>query len=143
MVFRFTHIKILFVVLLLTACQVPKDPENSFSSAQKSGLKVGVVNNPPFVLVNNGSYTGPEIKLIKNFAKANKLNIQFYEGSESNLVKDLENYNLHIVAGGFEKNSLWKKRATLSKPYDKKHVLLLPRGENKLLFEIEKHILKN
>jgi hypothetical protein len=39
--------------------------------------------------------------------------------------------------GGFRKNTIWKKKAGLSHPYDKVHVILVPEGENELLFHLE------
>lgn len=136
------HVVIIFL-LILTGCNFPKDPENSLEEAIKDSLKVGVVNNPPYAIIENGEAQGTEIDILKSFASANDLQIQFVEGSESILVDKLKKYHLHIVAGGFDKKTIWKKHAGTSATYDSKHLFLIPKGENKLLQHLETHIFKN
>jgi hypothetical protein len=50
---------------------------------------------------------------------------------------------MDVVLGGFEKKSNWKTQVGLTKPYDGKHVLFIPRGENRLLYQLEKFIIQN
>jgi polar amino acid transport system substrate-binding protein len=130
------------LILLMVGCTVPQDPEHSFENAKNDKLLVGVVNNPPFVNVSEGTVSGSEIEKIKDFANRENLQIQFIRGSESELVKKLEKFELHIVAGGFSKKTIWKKKAGLSATYDKDHVFLLPKGENRLLKHVEDYIYK-
>lgn len=127
--------------LFLLACDFPKDPHNSFEDARNSSLRVGVTNHPPFVEKKEGTYSGDEVLLIRDFARSEGLEITFVEGSESVLIKKLEAYDLQLVIGGFEKNTLWEQKAGLSVPYDKKHVILVPKGENKLLHKLETFLL--
>ena len=133
---------VIIFLLILTCCNFPKDPENSLEEARKDSLKVGVVNNPPYTIIKNGEAQGTEIDILKSFASTNNLQIQFTEGSESILVDKLKKYHLHIIAGGFDKKTLWKKHAGTSAPYDSKHVFLIPKGENKLLQQLETHIFQ-
>ncbi|WP_300435343.1 transporter substrate-binding domain-containing protein [Christiangramia sp.] len=134
---------IIFFFLVLAGCNFPKDPEESLEKATRDSLKVGVVNNLPYTYFDNGEASGTEIEFLKEFARSNKINISFIEGSESVLVDKLKNYRLHIVAGGFDKKTIWKKHAGTSATYDSKHLFLIPKGENKLLQQLETYIYQN
>ena len=134
---------ILILFMIITSCDFPKDSEDSWDNAVNDKLKIGVTSHPPFTFIENDSVGGTEIELLRDFARANQVEIEFIEGSESELVKKLENYELHIVAGGFEKKTLWEKKAGLSHPYDDTHVFFVPKGENGLLEKLETFILQN
>ncbi|TDN94942.1 amino acid ABC transporter substrate-binding protein (PAAT family) [Salegentibacter sp. 24] len=134
--------KIVFILslLFLGACTFPQDPQHSFKEAKKEDLLVGITINPPFTIKEKDSFFGKEVRLIRKFAESENLSIQFMEGSESELVKKLEKFKLHLVIGGFEKKTIWKKKAGLSAPYDQKHVIMVPKGENRLLQKVETFI---
>ncbi|WP_432264642.1 transporter substrate-binding domain-containing protein [Autumnicola musiva] len=65
-----------------------------------------MVENPPFTKKTEGNFTGTEIELIERFAAKHGLLINYEEGSESELIKKLEKYELHLIIGGFEKLNL-------------------------------------
>lgn len=132
----------ILLLMFLAACVFPQDPEHSFEEAQKNGLLVGVVDNPPFTSISGETFKGSEIDLLKKFAEKEHLQLKFKEGSESDLIEDLEKYKLHVIAGGFSKKSIWKKKAGLTAPYDKNHVFFIPKGENRLLERMEAFILE-
>ncbi|MDT0644071.1 transporter substrate-binding domain-containing protein [Zunongwangia sp. F363] len=136
--------KKLYFLLFVTfaGCNYPKDPHHSFEKAKENRLRVGAIVNPPFVTREDGSIGGSEIKIIKDFAKGENLKLKIEEGSESDLVEKLEKYEVDIIAGGFDKKSIWKKKAGLTTPYDKKHVFFIPKGENRLLQQLESFILE-
>lgn len=127
----------LLLIFLISACNFPKDPNNTFQKAQKSTLKIGVV------LKSNDSNVQYEQQLVKEFGAQYNLQPSFTVGSETELIKQLENYQLDIVLGGFEKESIWKKKVGMTKPYDSKHVFFIPKGENYLLFKLEEFFYKN
>lgn len=138
--------KLLWVSLLLTFVTMgcdhfPADPKHSFKEAQTAGLKVGLVVNAPYVVRDGSGYSGTEVQLIETFARRYGLDTEFISATESELIKQLEKYELHIVAGGFEKSTIWMSKAGLSTTYDKKHVFLVPKGENRLLYKLEKIIM--
>ena len=93
--------------------------------------------------MKNGTAKGSEIEILKDFARTNKLHIQFKEGSESDLIDKLKKYEIHIVAGGFEKKTLWKQEAGPTVTYDSKHLFLIPKGENRLLQKLEMQIFES
>jgi hypothetical protein len=128
---------LLLLVLFFGACNFPKDPNNSYENAKISSLRVGIVSK------TDSTTTSFEKKLVANFAEQEKMQTQFTTDNETELVKKLENYQLDIVLGGFEKKSNWKTKVGMTKPYDGKHVLFIPRGENRLLYQLEKFLDKN
>ncbi|MEO2063892.1 MAG: hypothetical protein ABGW97_12985 [Christiangramia sp.] len=128
------------LAFLVTACNFPKDPENTFENAQEHQLKIGVTENIPFT---NKNEEGKEIDFLKEFGRSEKLETEFIFGSESDLIEKLEKREIAILAGGFEKNTIWVKKAGLSRSYDSIHVFLIPKGENKLLQHLELFIHKN
>lgn len=134
--------KYLFVLIAVffLGCDYPKDPEHSFEEARDKHLKIGVAINPPFTTSTNGTLGGTEIDLLEELARQHNLQIQYMVDTESNLIKKLENYEIHLMAGGFDKKTIWKKKAGLSAPYNKKNVFLVARGENKLLQNLESFI---
>lgn len=136
--------KIFVLFFFLLACEdFPHDPGESWKIAKKSKLIVGVTENPPFTIEEENHFSGIEIELIEDFARQENLEVSFLRGSESELIKKLEKYEIHLLLGGFDKKTLWKRKATPSASYDHKHVILVPKGENKLLQELETFILKN
>lgn len=132
----------LILLLCLTSCVFPQDPEHSYEEARTNKLLIGVVENPPYTRVEDSIFDGSEIELLRKFAEKKGLRIAFQEGSESKLVKQLEEFEIHIVAGGFTKKTIWKKKAGMTALYDKEHVFLIPKGENRLLKHLEDFIFQ-
>ena len=76
--------------------------------------------------------------MMEQFIKKNNLSVQYIYRSETQLVKLMEQDSLDVIIGNFTKKTIWKKKTALTRPYDKKHVWLVKKGENRLVFEIEK-----
>lgn len=141
---NYRNFLILLMILILAAgcSDFPRDPKHSFEKAKADELNVGLSENHPFVSHNDGHLSGTEIELIEGFARRHNLNIRYTIDSESHLIEQLEKYKLHLVAGGFEKSTIWSSKAGLTVPYDYTHVLLVPKGENKLLNKLEQYIIE-
>ena len=138
--------KLLFFLVLVTisSCNIPKDPERSWEDIQKNGLKVGVVINPPYTVKQDSMYSGKKIELLENLANDNKLQFSFETGNETDLTDKLAHYKIDLLIGGFTKKSIWTEKVGLTTAYDDKdHVILIPKGENKLLHFLESYIFKN
>jgi len=142
---KLTHISKFFICafLLLTSCNLPKDPESSWEKAKSNDLKVGVIDNPPYTKISENSFSGAEIDIINKFASSNDLKVTYIEGNETDLIEKLEKFKIDIIVGGFDKKTVWSKKAGISKAYDKKHVFLVPKGENNLLVKLEEYIHQN
>lgn len=133
---------LIFSLLLFSSCNIPRDPNKSWEQAKKDSLRVGIVNKKSSSAVHSDSLNLSERQFIKEFSKKNNLKTTFIEGSETDLIKKLEKFELDILLGEFDKKTIWKSRAGPIKSYDSKHVFLVPQGENKLVYKLEKYIYK-
>lgn len=133
---------IVIFMFILTSCSFPKDSNDSLTKAKQHGLQVGIVHNPPFTIYTDGKASGTEVGLIEKFAAKEGLNVDYTYGSESILVKKMEDYKLHLILGGFEKETVWAQKAGITTRYNDKNVLLIARGENELLYKLEAVLLK-
>ncbi|MCZ4319765.1 transporter substrate-binding domain-containing protein [Aequorivita viscosa] len=134
---------LLLILSIFLSCDFPKDPSNTYNDARANGMKVGVVNNPPFTNTTKDTVSGREVQIIAAFAKQNNIAIEYVVASETNLINLLKNRKIQIVIGGFTKKTVWKKHAGLTAAYDGTHVFLIPKGENRLVFELETYFNKN
>lgn len=134
---------LLFLLPLLAGCSFPKDPEDSLQKAREHGLEVGIVHHPPFTMYENGKASGIEVEILEDFAQKEGLKINYTYGTETTLVKQLEEYRLHLIIGGFEKKTVWKDKAGLTTKYNDKNCMFIAKGENALLYRLESHLLKH
>ena len=143
----------LSLILLLSGCgaTVPADPEGTLERASGGGLRVGVTDNGRWVDVREGGDpTGTEPTLIASFASSLDAEVTWIPGSEQELVKDLEHGELDVMIGGLTDDTPWSKQAGMTRPYiettderddPEKHVMLVRRGENALLLELDTFLL--
>lgn len=126
--------------LFFVGCDFPRDPAQTFDNASKNGLRVGIASNPPFTNVSEGSISGKEVELIEKFGQKHNIKLSYVAASESVLIELLKTDELQVIIGGFTQKTVWAKHAGLTVPYDASgHVFLIPKGENRLTFELEKH----
>lgn len=125
------------LLLLASGCDLPQDPEESFRSARAGQLRVGAAINPPFVDQLSPTPEGIEVEIIERFASEYQLEVEFRSGTESDLIRQLSEGALDLVIGGFNRKTVWAKHAALTRPYDHRHVLLVRKGENRMLFNLE------
>jgi polar amino acid transport system substrate-binding protein len=131
------------LLFILCGCSFPKDPEDSFKKAQQEGLRVGIVDHPPYTTFEDNEAGGTEAAMIEEFAKQEGLKVQYFYGTESQLIKMLEDYKLHLMIGGFEKKTVWKDKAGQSTKYNDKNCFFVAKGENELLYRLEAYLLKH
>lgn len=124
--------------LFLYACDFPRDPEKSWEEASSQALRVGQVSR-----ARGDPVDRREKRIVEEFAREHGLAVRFVEGTESELVGRLERHELHLVFGGVDKKTVWAKRAAISASYDGTHVFLLPKGENRLLYQFESRLFRN
>lgn len=123
---------------LAVGCGIPKDSRDTLETARRLTLKVGVMDNPPYSYFDGDIARGTEVEIIKAFAEKENLEVEYVKGSETDLVSKLEKAEIAILVGGFRKNTIWEEKAGLTSPYDEdKHVILIPKGENSLVYTLE------
>ena len=113
------------VALIVSACgNFPKDPNHSFKTARATGLRVGVVNNPPWAYLHDGIAAGSEAEIIKAFAEKHDMQVEWVAGPEHALILGLEESELHVVIGGITEDSPFKDVVGLTNPYRKEDIII-------------------
>jgi hypothetical protein len=140
----------LISVLSLCGCglTIPSDPSGTLDAVRGDVLRAGVSPNAPFVDITAGDAapTGTEIEAIEAFADHLDADVKWTIGSEEELVRELEDGELDIVAGGLTDETPWSDKAGVTRSYDDvtdddgstlKLVMLAPIGENAFISDLE------
>lgn len=145
----------LTIVLSACAIQIPTDPDGTLDQVSGGHLRVGVTENPPWVVLpdtrrSDDAPTGTEPDLVEQFASSLDADVVWRTGSEAALVRALERGELDLVIGGFDDQTVWTQLAAMTLPYAEstgpdgtaKHVMLVRMGENGFLTTLEKFLLE-
>src|SRR5690554_3151248 len=89
-----------WVLVTVPGCRYPRDIEHSLERIQGGVMRVGVSENPPWVIRSGSDATGVEPEMIKVLAEHLDAEIQWYWGTESELMLALAERQLDIAAGG-------------------------------------------
>jgi polar amino acid transport system substrate-binding protein len=134
--------------LLTVGCGLPRDPEGTSERiASRHELRVGVSENPPWTNTTDTEPTGREPDLVRRFAAANNARVLWTRGSESALVRSLEEGELDLVIGGFDAKTQWAATAGPTQPFakdadGKKHRFLAAPGENRFVLSLDRFLTK-
>jgi membrane-bound lytic murein transglycosylase MltF len=110
---------------------LPRDPEKTLQQVQRAHrIRVGLVENPPWVIRNGTDPDGVEPALIRDFAHSLGAEPQWSWLAEHRAMEKLEHFELDVVAGGLEAKTPWSKKVALTRPYVEKIVMATPPGEN-------------
>lgn len=71
----------------------------------------------PWVAPSSGEPEGIEPELVRAFAEEIDAEIEWFEGSEAELIGALEHRELDLVIGGFTATSPWASKAGFTHPY--------------------------
>ncbi|MDQ0076425.1 transporter substrate-binding domain-containing protein [Arthrobacter oryzae] len=139
--------------LALTACgtSFPADPDGTLDRVTGGTLRVGASDNGEWVsLTANGEPQGREPDLVRAFAAKLGAEIEWSEGTEHVLAEGLKHGELDLVIGGLHDKTPWEKDAGLTRVYaesvdsrgqGRKHVMLVPKGENSFLLELDRFLM--
>lgn len=105
------------LALVSTGCGLPRDPEDTLERVRQGTVRVGVVHNPPWTRVKDNEFTGVEVELVKKLAEELHADVQWVPGTESQLFRALEHFELALVIGGVDESTPWKGRIALTGCY--------------------------
>lgn len=125
-------------------CGIPHDPKDSLDRIRQTGvLRAGITTHLPWTTDSGG----PEADAVAAFAQALGARVEWRRGSESELFEALEKFELDIAVGGFTADNPSAPKLGMTRPYakadDKKHVVALAPGENRLILEFERVLRAN
>jgi polar amino acid transport system substrate-binding protein len=122
----------------------PRDPDGTLARVRGGTLRVGVVNDPPFVQAGHEP-RGAEAELMRAYARQLGARVAWNHSGHAVLMRELEARRLDAVIGGHAMDSPWAQRVSTSRAFrtadahgrEVDRVLALPPGENawQLAFE--------
>jgi ABC-type amino acid transport substrate-binding protein len=128
----------------LSSCGMPRDPDGATDRIEGGILRVGVSENPPWVILRGAQPEGLEPALVRDFARAQHAAIQWTSGGETPLLEALERRKLDLVVAGVDSKSPWSGKLGASRPYaeagGRKHIWLAAPGENQLLLRVDRFL---
>ncbi len=108
----------LLACLALGACQYPRDPEGTLDRVRGGTLRVGISASDPWVVLESDQPpAGVEVALVEEFARTIDAEVEWVEGSESELMEALDGRQLDVVIAGLTRRSVWMNGAALTRPY--------------------------
>lgn len=100
------------------ACQFPADVEGTLDRVTDGTLRVGVIENEPWVELAPGREPrGVEPELLRRFARELGAEIEWVRGTESELAAALRGFQLDVVAGGLTRAWPYREEVALTRPY--------------------------
>lgn len=119
------------LIFVSTACStLPSDPEGTLARVAREHLiRIGIAENPPWVICTAGEPTGVEVQLAHEFAASLHATAKWYRGSEQDEMESLERFQLDLVIAGLHATTPWTKKVGLTQAYFKEQVEVgVPRG---------------
>lgn len=127
--------------------RIPADVDGTLDRASGGELRVGASASEQLVRLTGDSVAGPLPELVEGFADSIGADIEWSLGSEEELVDALEDGSIDLAIGGMTDRTPWSDRAGVTRGYSgvsgadgKSIVVLVPMGENALLFALESYL---
>jgi polar amino acid transport system substrate-binding protein len=113
---------VVFALLLVATvgCEFPRDPRGTLEQVRGGTMRVGVVANEPWTLVEGGEASGVEVELLEEFAGELGAEAAFVQGTVPELLEAARLGEVDVVAGGFTSTSPGVsegKEAGITSPY--------------------------
>jgi polar amino acid transport system substrate-binding protein len=107
----------ILAAVTLNACGIPRDSEGTLDRVEGDTMRVGITENPPWTDLSGGRPAGVEVDLIEGFAETLQAQVEWFDGSEAELMEALEKRELDVVVGGFAADDPWAQVVTFTQPY--------------------------
>jgi polar amino acid transport system substrate-binding protein len=120
---------LLLVAVLLAGCQYPRDPEGTLDRVRGGVMRVGVTHVDPWVKLDGGAPGGVEVELLQRFAQTLDAEIEWVEGSETELMEALHGRQLDVVVAGLTRRSEWQRIVALTRPFVSYEVVIAAPDE--------------
>jgi polar amino acid transport system substrate-binding protein len=120
---------LLLVAVLLAGCEYPRDPEGTLDRVRGGVMRVGVTHVDPWVKLDGATPSGVEVELLQRFADTLDAEIEWVEGSESDLMEALHGRQLDVVVAGLTRRSEWQRVAALTRPFVSYEVVIAAPDE--------------
>jgi polar amino acid transport system substrate-binding protein len=116
---------LVFACACASACgSLPRDPEGTLRRVRGGRLRVGLVENPPWVVRGQGEPAGAEVELVRRMAAELGATPEWVWGGEQQHMEALERYELDLLVGGLTQETPWSKYVGLTAPYFEERILV-------------------
>ena len=115
--YRAAVFALLLAGVFLAGCQYPRDPEGTLDRVEGGTLRVGVIEDPPWVKLGGEEPEGVEPELVREFAAELDAEIEWVEGTESDLAFALRGFQLDLIIGGLTRDWPYGREVALTRPY--------------------------
>jgi polar amino acid transport system substrate-binding protein len=113
-------------------CDFPADPEGTLDRVSGGTMRVGVIDEPPWVILEEGQEpAGVEPELVRRFAETIDAEIEWVEGTEADLAAAAGGFQIDLLIGGLTREFPYVHDVAMTAPYvDTEIQLGLPPGED-------------
>jgi len=134
----------LLSAIILSGCGMPRDPSHTLERVRGGTLRVGIVQNDPWVVDRGSAVDGIEGRFAVDVASAIGARIEWVRQPEFELIRLVHDRKVQLVIGGFDTKVRWAQEVALTRPYlerdRKSHVLAAPPGENAWLMFLDQRV---
>jgi polar amino acid transport system substrate-binding protein len=115
----FISIALLTIIGALVSCsELPKDQQDTSRRITETGvIRIGLMENPPWVIRTGEEPSGAEPILMREFANSLGAKPEWHWGSDEGLFGALELHELDAVVGGISNQTPWTKRIGITRYY--------------------------
>jgi polar amino acid transport system substrate-binding protein len=124
---------ILLLAAFLCGCGeegFPRDAKGTLQRVRGGTMRVGLVENPPWVVRQGDEPAGIEPELVRQFAAELRATPEWHWGGEQAQMEALEKYELDLLLGGITRKTPWKSDVGLTSGYFEEHAFATAPGEN-------------
>jgi polar amino acid transport system substrate-binding protein len=141
---------LLLLLAALTACGLPKDPDDTLERIEGGVMRVGVAYHAPWTVDSAGTPAGVEPALVRALARELKAEVSWVPGGESVLMPRLHERKLDLVIAGLDAKTAWAKKIGMTAPYytvrypEKREMIwAVATGENAWQMRVERFLRAN
>jgi polar amino acid transport system substrate-binding protein len=139
--------RLVLIPVLLGACGLPRDPEDTLKHVEHGELRVGVAIHPPWTTDSAGGFGGVEPAMVRKLASQLHARVRWTSSGESVLMPQLHQRKLDLVIAGLDAKTPWASKAGITRPYHwvsdperRELVWAVAPGENAWQMRVEKFL---
>ena len=117
MLARAAGIACLLAIAATAGCQFPRDPEGTLDRVEGGTMRVGVIEDEPWVVLGEDEPRGVEPELLRRFADQLDAEIEWVDGTEAELAEAIRGFQLDVIAGGLTRAWPYMREVGLTRPY--------------------------
>lgn len=104
-------------LVALAGCDWPRDSHGTLAEIRSGTLKIGILESSPWATADNAEPAGVEVELVKLLCTELGCRPQWFRGSPDQLLPALEHFELHLVIGSITRDTPWRDRIGLTRPF--------------------------